>query len=115
MDENPYKAPQRQRRQFSLRSLLAAVALSTLPLVVVHYWLNGPEFVRLFLALSGGMLASVTVLALLVIAPYAVAWWWNQRSRQPSFGGLILRVIVVIAVVSALILLLMNREPLGSK
>ena len=84
--------------QFTLRSLLALVALTAFPLTLAHYWLYAPEF-------STGILAAVVVFALLVTL--GLAHLWNQRSRRPTFGGLVLKVIAVSVVVYLLACLLL--------
>ena len=96
-------------RQFSLRSLLVAIALLALPLAILHYWPPTLEFLGLLAGSSAWMLGVVVGTALLVIAPWAVivalALWWNRRSQKASLGGLVLRVLVIRVVVYEVLLL----------
>ena len=96
-------SPERNSRQFTLRSLFVFIALTALPLALAHYWLYGPDLFRLIVGLSAGIMAVVATFALLIVGPYIVivglAYLWNRRAAQPTFGGLVLRVVVISVVI----------------
>jgi hypothetical protein len=103
--------PQRRFTQFRLRSLFIAIALIAVPLAVVHFCLDRPEWGQIMAGLSGGILVLIAVVAL-VVAPWvaiiAVAQWWNKQSGAPRFGSLVIKVIILSIVLYLPLVLLLG-------